>query len=212
MAESLQYYFTHQLPKTSFEQEWSRYQGLPLLNEVIASATEAVSAIEQFEQLPERNQKLLLDMAGFIVTSANHMVNSGNSSAQENYWGLYVVGSRARGEARPDSDLDLLSVGTFYSAQGFLWGSTDIEPVFKDFEVDEPDELPSEYNTGDVDRKYLLRATPHNEGVLPVDLSVVDLTFTRYTLGEFKDTLDVDEAGAALPRVPLVEVTVAAGR
>jgi hypothetical protein len=37
-------------------------------------------------------------------------------------------------------------------------------------------------------------------------LSVVDLTFDKRTLEDFKTTMDVDKSGEPLPRIPLVEV------
>lgn len=179
-----------------------------VLDEVIDAAKEVVSANEQFAVLPKRNQQLLLDMASLMVYHANRIRQS--DGWKKNYWGLYIVGSRARGDAVPDSDLDLLSVGTFYRDQGFAGASGPVEAIFKGFDIEEPDELPSEYNVGFVERKYMVQATPHDQGVLPVDMSVVDLTFMRATLHDFKRTMDVDPLrGTPLPRVPLVELSVA---
>lgn len=213
MAEHFVYHFDGQLPSMEFQRGKERYWDRPLVDEVISEADVVISAIEQFQVLPDRNQRLLLDMAGYIIDTANMMFSGGhNDRWKQNYWGLYIVGSRARNEADPDSDLDLLSVGTFYDDQGFgeyarLGVSVD---VFEGFDLDVPEELPDEYNVGDVDRKYLVRATPTTPRVLPVDLSVVDLTFVRgVTLDIFKESMDVDESGAPLSRIPLVEVTVA---
>jgi predicted nucleotidyltransferase len=165
-------------------------------------AGDAIASVEAFQTLPERNQKLVLDMASFAIKRANDT----DDRWKQNFWGLYVVGSRARGEARPDSDLDLLSVGTFYRAQGFIDFLR--EDIFEGFELEIPVELPDEYNIGDVDRKYLVRATPTVEEVLPVDLSVVDLTFWRGTLDTFKETMDIAEDGSELARLPLFELSV----
>ena len=203
MAGHFTYTFEHRLPSTEREQRWERYKGQPLFGEVVAEAHEAIAAIEAFQALPERNQKLVLDMTVFAMKQANDMFETW----RENFWGLYIVGSRARGEARPDSDLDLLSAGTFYRAQGFS-DSYDKPGVFEGFELKSPEVLPSEYNVGKVDRKYLIRATPTAEDVLPVDLNVIDLTFWRATLDSFKETMDVAEDGSQLPRVPLFELTV----
>lgn len=202
MADPFIYNFETELPTADFQQGWERYQGQPLLDEIAGQAMEAISALEVFTSLPARNQKLVLDMAAFALESANSIADKW----RENFWGLYVVGSRARGEAGADSDLDLLSAGTFYRSQGFsTWFG---KGVFEGFDLENPAELPSEYNTGAVDRKYLVRATPLAEGVLPVDLNVVDLTFWRATLDSFKETMDVSEDGSQLPRVPVFELTV----
>lgn len=200
------YRIENPLPRDDFEQmEIERYAGLPLLGEVVKEAQGAISQIEQFGQLPERNQKLILDMAGFAFAKAN---DAEGSDWRENFWGLYIVGSRARGEAREDSDLDLLSAGTLYRSQGFMdiFGENS---VFDGLELDVPKELPSEYNVGAVDRKYLVRARAADKGVLPVDLNVADLTFVRTDLKQFKTREDVSEDGSELARVPLFEVTVA---
>lgn len=208
MAEHFRYTFADRLPEISAQQEEDRYGGMPLFGELVAQAHETIGDTEIFQALPARNQKLVLDMASFAIGSADRMFDTWrNHRWRENFWGLYVVGSRARGEAGPDSDLDLLSVGTFYRSQGFLdWRH---EPdVFEGFELEVPDELPDEYNVGDVDRKYLVRATPNAEDVLPVDLSVVDLTSWKATLEGFKETMDIAEDGSQLPRTPLFELTV----
>lgn len=202
MATPFVFNFATELPTADFQQEWDRYQDQPLLDEVAGQATEAISALEVFTSLPARNQKLVLDMAVFALEHANSI----RDKWRGNFWGLYVVGSRARGEVGADSDLDLLSAGTFYRSQGFSdWFG---EGVFEGFELESPAELPNEYNTGAVDRKYLVRATPVAEGVLPVDLNVVDLTFWKVTLDGFKETMDVNKDGSQLPRVPVFELTV----
>lgn len=203
MAEHFTHTFDDTLPTTVHEQRSGYFEGKPPLNEVVVEAHGAIATIEVFQALPERNQRLVLDMAGFAMKQANGM----RDRWRKNFWGLYVVGSRARGEAQPGSDLDLLSAGTFYRAQGFSdWHDNG---VFEGFELETPEELPSEYNVGDVDRKYLVRATPTTEGVLPVDLNVVDLTFCEETtLDSFRRTMDVAEDGSQLPRVPLFELAV----
>ena len=47
---------------------------------------------------------------------------------------------------------------------------------------------------------------------MPVDLSVVDLTFIRADLDYFKAKMDVGQDGEPLTRIPLVEVSVASSR
>src|SRR6185369_17982965 len=102
-----------------------------------------------------------------------------------------------------------------YRDQGFSnWmrialGRDEDGGIFRDFELEIPEELPREYNMGEVDKKYLVRATPKTVGVLPVDLNVVDLTFYNADLDIFKETMDVDETGNKLVRLPLVELSVA---
>lgn len=213
MAEHFVYHFEGKHPIIDSQRGKEGYGDRPLIDEVISEADEVISAIEQFKDLPDRNQRLLLNMSSFIIIMANEIIGDYDGWNQ-NFWGLYIVGSRARGVASSDSDLDLLSVGTFYGDQGFGgYASSDLpEGIFKDFVVEAPEVLPDEYNVGDVDRKYLVRATPSTPGVLPVDLSVVDLTFAggEVTLNRFKATMDVDESGVPLSRIPLVEVTVAA--
>lgn len=208
MAEPFVYSFEDSLPIYEVDQSWERHKGKPLLAEVIGGSHAAISALEQFQALPERNQQLVLDMASFMLTRANRF----EDRWKENFWGLYIVGSRAGDEARQDSDLDLLSVGTFYRDQGFFERyslPSDDKGIFEGFDLDKPEELPSEYNVGEVDKKYLVRATPKVEGVLPVDLNVVDLTFYRATLDSFKETMDVAEDDSPLTRLPLVELSVA---
>lgn len=200
------YTFEDALPRTGYEQKWECYQGKPLLSEVVTEARQAIATAEAFQALPERNQKLVLDMASFAVEQANG--KGMFDKWRENFWGLYVVGSRARGKARPDSDLDLLSAGTFYRAQGFSNRYELGASVFEGFELEIPEDLPSEYNVGLVARKYVARAKPTAEGVLPVDLNVIDLTFTEATLDSFKETMDVAQDGSQLPRIPLFEFTV----
>lgn len=203
MAEYFVYEFEEGLPRTPLEQEWEKYDGKPLLGDVVAEAHGVIAGIEPFQTLPERNQKLILDMAEFAMVRANSI----SDEWRENFWGLYVIGSRARADAQASSDLDLLSVGTFYYDQGFSsW--TEGPGIFEGFSLETPSELPNEYNVGDVDRKYLVRATPDEKGVLPVDLSVVDLTFWDSTLDGFKESLDIAEDGSQLPRVPMFELTV----
>ncbi len=210
-VEPYSYHFTHKLPRAKYgEDKWDRNKNLPTLESVLDACTESVSCRKELQELPERNKKLLLDMSRNIINMANNITGTYDASWTENYWGLYIVGSRARGDARSDSDLDLLSVGTFYRAQGFhSWIDGVEKQVLRGFDQEIPDELPSEYNHGDVDRKYLNRLTTSEEGVLPVDLNVVDLTFTRASFDYFKEEMDTDEKGSPLPRLPLVEVTVA---
>lgn len=212
MAGHFEYRFSGDLPESKIEQGWDRNAGKPLMGDVLKQAHVEVGAVEAFQALPERNQQLLLDMTDFAMRAANSMSGTwGDGKWRENFWGLYVVGSRARNEADDESDLDLLSVGTFYRSQGFLdW--RDRSDVFDGFELEAPDELPSEYNVGDVDRKFLVRATPKAEGVLPVDLNVVDLTFWKASLDSFKETVDVADDGSQLPRVPVFEITVSQDR
>lgn len=175
------------------------------IDEAIGQAHEVIAGIEAFQAIPARNQKLVLDMAGFAIDRANTIDRV--DRWRENYWGLYVVGSRSSDKVHSDNDLDLLSVGTFYHDQGFT--SYRQRDIFEGFKLVVPDELPDEYNVGDTDRKYLVHATPTEEGVLPVDLSVVDLTFTPVSLDDFKETMDVAEGRGSLARLPLLELTVA---
>jgi predicted nucleotidyltransferase len=214
MAGPFEYYFTERLPQFEAQMEdddIAAIQQGDLIGDIVDDSIKTIAAIDQLRELPVRNQDLVLDMARMMVLEANQLVDSGEANWKANFWGLYVIGSRARDEARPDSDLDLLSVGTFYHNLGFVNADPYFRTAntpFEGFDIEVPDELPDEYNVGDVDRKYLVRATPQEEGVLPVDLSVVDLTFVRATLGDFKVSMDMDE-GKPLPRVPLVELTVA---
>jgi predicted nucleotidyltransferase len=215
MAEPFVYRFTKELPRDEITTGWERFEGLPLLATVIDEAAGRIRRFEQFLELPPRNQELLLDMAAFMIGSANHRARE-PKGRKDNFWGLYIIGSRARGEHRPESDLDLLSVGTFHRNQGFIENHlgeinlvSDRDTVFEGFRVNVPEELPSEYNIGEINRKYLVRATPTEEGVLPVDISVVDLTSTGETLDSFKETPDLDSKKKSLPRIPLVEVSAA---
>jgi predicted nucleotidyltransferase len=205
MASGFVHKFASAYPKNADQQQWGEFADRPLISELIAEAVTAISDVEQFRQLPVRTQEVLVRMAGFMISRANGYEMH---DWRKNEWGLYVVGSRARDDARPDSDLDLLSVGTFYRDLDFS-DRFDYEEagVFAGFNLERPDELPDAYNVGEVDRKYLVRATPKAEGLLSIDLSVVDLTFTEDSLEGFKSELDVDEYGLPLARVPLLELT-----
>jgi len=213
MPGHFDYNFSARLPRTAEEREWDNFDGLPTLESVIHDATEAISAVEQFRLLPGRNQDLITSMATQMLGSANKIAGSDRALYRRNESGLYLIGSRARGEAGPDSDVDVLSVGTFFRDQGFLGfynGGELGQPkpeVFDGFDIEVPEELPNNYNIGLVDRKYLVRATPQGEG-LPVDLSVVDLTHAGITLDKFKAERDTGRDGEPLVRIPLLEVTV----
>src|SRR3989344_3360282 len=205
MTGTFEHIFSKRYPKTPEQQSWGKFQGQPPLGDIVDQALSEISEGEQFRRLPEWNQGILLSMACFMIDKANDIYHA---DWRGNYWGLYIVGSRARGDATPDSDLDLLSVGTFYRDLEFRDRYDDEDDVFDRCDVVRPDELPDEYNVGEVDRKYLIRAVPRVEGALPIDLSIVDLTFTDDTLDDFKDTLDVDSNGEPLPRLPLVELII----
>lgn len=142
-------------------------------------------------------------MTAFAINEADRTIDRW----RKNFWGLYIVGSRASGQERANSDLDLLSVGTFYRQQGFKGTDGELD-TFEGFELEMPEELPTEYNLGYVDRKYLIRATHNTEGPVPVDLNVVDLTFSEETLDNFKNKMDVANDGSQLPRIPLFELFV----
>ena len=205
MAGTFEYTIRSRYPENVEQQSWAKFEGLPLLGEIVEKAVSKISQGEKFKQLPEWNQGVLLAMASFMIDKANDIYHA---DWRGNFWGLYMVGSRARGDARPASDLDLLSVGTFYRDLGFRDRYDHEDKIFAGCDVSRPDELPGEYNVGEVDRKYLIRAVPIVEDALPIDLSVVDLTFTDDSLDDFKESLDVDQNGNPLPRVPLVEITV----
>ena len=49
-------------------------------------------------------------MTAFAINEADRTIDRW----RKNFWGLYIVGSKASGQERANSDLDLLSVGTFY--------------------------------------------------------------------------------------------------
>ena len=217
MSTPFTHHFDQKHPAYSFEIKQERFSGTPILDTFIDEARASVSAVEQFMELPERNQSLVLDMTRMMIEAGNRMFGKYEAGFRVNYWGLYIIGSRASEEHRTDSDLDLLSVGTFYRQLGFgltpRRGDSSREDVTSEgFDIKLPSELPDEYNIGAVDRKYLVRANPEEEGVLPVDLNVVDLTFIRANLDDFLTKIDVDDSGIQLPRIPLVEVTVAQSR
>ena len=205
MAGTFEHTIRSRYPENVEQQSLAKFKGLPLLGEIVEKAVSKISQGEKFKQLPEWNQGVLLAMASFMIDKANDIYHA---DWRGNFWGLYMVGSRARGDARPASDLDLLSVGTFYRDLGFRDRYDHEDKIFAGCDVSRPDELPGEYNVGEVDRKYLIRAVPIVEDALPIDLSVVDLTFTDDSLDDFKESLDVDQNGNPLPRVPLVEITV----
>jgi len=197
-----------------FENHFVEKLSEPKLEQTLNEAAVQLSRIDVVRELPVRNQQAIFDMANFMICSANEIILSGDDW-RENYWGLYIVGSRATGQTHSASDLDMLSVGTFYSNLRFpeLWGRSSWPKVFEGFEVEMPDELPDQYNLGEVDRKYLLRAAPQSEGVLPIDLNVVDMTFDDSVgLDDFLVDRDVDNAGEQLPRIPLVELIIEADR
>lgn len=217
MSNLYTHHFDRKHPEYPFEIKQERYRETPVLETIVEEVKSSVIAVEQFRELPERNQTLILDMTRTMIKAGNRMVGCYEAGGRVNYWGLYIVGSRARGEHRTDSDLDLLSVGTFYRQLGFGLSPrrsdrSQEEVPSEGFDINLPSELPDEYNIGAVDRKYLVRAKPEEEGILPVDLNVVDLTFIRANLDTFLTKMDVDDSGNQLPRIPLVEMTVAQSR
>jgi hypothetical protein len=219
MVDPFQYRFTEWLPGHASQLDEDDPGEGTLVEGVVEASAETVSTIDQFRELPVRNQRLVLGMAADMVLNANWLAHSSRTLGREHFWGLYMIGSRARGEARPDSDLDMLSVGNmsnFDLSLNFLRPYQEPEhrtpgTPFEGFMVTMPPdhELPDEYNVGEVDRKYWVRAQTQEEDAVGVDLGVVDLTHMRAGLGEFTATMDVED-GRPLPRVPLVELTVAA--
>lgn len=109
MAGHFAYTFDAALIRHGQAQEDGHYEG-PLLDEVVAEAQKDIETIEAFQTLPERNRKLILRMTAFAINEADRTIDRW----RKNFWGLYIVGSRASGQERANSDLDLLSVGTFY--------------------------------------------------------------------------------------------------
>jgi len=207
------YHFSERLPRTEEQREQEGFEDLPSLEAVVADAIKTVEAIEQIQALPPQNQQLVLAMARRMLKTANDIASSEVAVRRTNESGLYLIGSRARGDARPDSDVDLLSAGTFFRNQGFLgfYPLADEKPdVFDGFRIEIPDELPDQYNIGWVGRRYMVRAKPEADG-LPVDLKVADLTWMGgMTLDSFKQA-DVTDSfpPTPLPRIPLLEVGVA---
>ena len=225
MPEHFDYTLDKKLPVREFQRENDEQMvDLPLVSELTRNAEDVISSIAEVAALPARNKKLILDMAAYMIFNANHIIHSWDNH-DGNQWGLYIVGSRARGEATPDSDLDLLTAGSFYRNMNFLTPNRmDWDPngIFDGFDIEVPDELPTEYNVGDVDRKYLVRATPEPinphmkmkypkpEVVLPVDLNVVDLTWDSPSLADFLEIFDTDGELVKLPRIPIIELDVPA--
>jgi hypothetical protein len=182
------------------------------ISDYASEATRVMGDIVAVQRLPERNRRLLARMARFMLATANDTFESDCTYRwKQNYWGLYMIGSRSYNAGRADSDLDLMSVGTFFTDLSFH--KTDLsldetEPVFDDFDTQLPQKLPDNYNIGEVDRAYLIRATPHHPDALPVDLKVVDLTFVHGNLNYFKQVMDTDEQGKCIHRIPLIELFV----
>jgi len=217
MAEPFQYHFSERLLESESQLNGIDPRPDTFFDDVVDQSVAVVSAIEQLRELPERNQALILAMAREMICEANERVEAFEASAMEHFWGLYLIGSRASGEAHPKSDLDLLSVGSFGLALNFLRPYETAEnrtmyTPFDDFARAEltDDELPDEYNVGEIDRKYWVMAFKSKEGrdeLLDVDLAVVDLTNVRGDLDDFEAKMDVKD-GEPLPRIPLVKLTV----
>ena len=71
MTTGFRYDFVNRYPENTDQQSWGKFKDKPLIDKVIGEAVDVVSGIEQLRQLPERNQKVLLDMAGFMIRKDN---------------------------------------------------------------------------------------------------------------------------------------------
>ncbi|HEY4964294.1 MAG TPA: hypothetical protein VIH90_06385 [Candidatus Saccharimonadales bacterium] len=229
MPEHFKYMFDREHPIELDMTDGQQQAERKTLEDIGVLASETIAAIPEFQALPEVNQQMMLMMSRIAIFDANRATNPKlGLSRDNNFWALYIIGSRARHEETESSDLDLLSVGTFFRHQGFLRrekpklgelgseGSPDVN-IFDGYDAIYPAKLPTRYNVGAVNRKYMVRATPKSghQGI-PVDLSVVDFSFPPHneiTLTTFLEDMDVckrvvdgPDITIPLPKVPIFEL------
>lgn len=208
MAKAFTHSFEEKLPLDAAQQRLRQHKDKPLLTSVTAEAQATIAQIEVFRSLPERNQKLILDMTRFAIGSANG--KAGINNKLDDNWGLYVTGAWATGDAMPHGTLALLSVGTFGRDHAFLgrYNGTD---VFRGFTRQIPEQLLDEtLRNCQIKQRYQISAYPQEAGVLPVNLKVGNLAAFNMPLRQFLEVVDVGQGGRQLPHIPLFELTVPA--
>jgi len=152
------------------------------------------------------------------------------------FLGAYIIGSfvsdgedspHEHGRGAPDIDLLVVDRMGFTNGATYNLGVRDstwianhpaaaIAGRLEDagFGLEIPEELPSEYNVGDVDAKWLMRATHTADDVLPIDINFVNLNYVRmdqepgHGLETWLTNYVVDSEGRQLNRIPLVEVEI----
>jgi predicted nucleotidyltransferase len=147
----------------------------------------------------------------------------------DSFWGLYIVGSRAREEARDDSDLDVLSVGNIGRSalemrDGWSLGVQLKDPLRQvygreEYFNDEPstdDERLAEYfrpffyrgERTDVSLRRIAPDKPSMGTRIGIDLMVqANPLAVDFDADKFRE-LDVDEDDLPLPKIPLIELAI----
>ncbi len=204
--ETFHYHFNKSLPRSDF----NNLSDLPLLGSVHQEAKKSLRRLDAFMRLPSPNRELVSGMVRVMIEQANNTVGSNLAGCRQNFWSLYIVGSRATRLYRDSSNLDLLSVSSFSGVQDFstpLALGYDTNP-FNGFEVNRPPELPEPYNIGETKNKKLIEVSPKEFGVLPVNICVVNLGAVSLGIDEFITQMDVDNANQDLPKTLVASVTI----
>ena len=178
----------------------------PYTNPVITKFADSMNASPDFLTMPESTQKLILQIGN------NALVRAGISATlfrRPLFWGMYLIGSRARNEHQPNSDTDLLCVGNF-NVFGDL--SDNASPLHG-FAFTERQVLPPSYLVGYTSGKYFLRLLPREDAgssnLNRVDLSIAHVNSNKVPdLRTFTRDLDVDDQGKELPRKLLLKINV----
>ncbi|HUP26741.1 MAG TPA: hypothetical protein VM124_03810 [Candidatus Limnocylindrales bacterium] len=186
---------------------------------------------------PQNNQDMVVGAVDVVRDAVRRFYGNRDEQSilegrRHGFCGVYLVGSYAAeegvrewGRNAPDVDLLIVDRMTFAHSKFSLHRSNTphlngnhIAEGIADmldaggFDLAVPRTLPTRYNIGHIGPKWLMRATPHQDGVLPMDFNMVNLNGREsyVELSAWLADKDVDEQQQALPRVPLLEVQIVA--
>lgn len=177
----------------------------PFTNPAITKFGSSINALPEFQAMPETTQRLILQIG---ENALGHAGVAATLYRKPLFWGMYLIGSRARHQNRVASDTDLLCVGNFNVFNDL----TDRESPLHGFTATEG-QTPPNYLVGYVPGKYFLRVFPKDSSnqtpLNRVDLSINHLDPSKVPdLAVFEHEKDVDSHGHQLQRIPLLKIRV----